>query len=353
MSEEKVIQNLENMDMTDDSVETKYNKLILGFHTSKEKKGIIDPLRVDTELLKSHGFKSAAQIFTQVPQTTVFTNIEPAAEIGKFLDDTDTKLLIHSPYAINDFWKKNDLTKLTKSLENSAEFAAATKNFTGIVIHLPKMIPEDVVTVIKNRSVNSVLILLENHAYKPGMDSYELPSRLNKLTNLLIEAKTPNWGYCIDTAHLFVCISEVDRGYGYKIEERAAMERWLGELTEETRSRIKAWHLNGSVNEASSHNDKHAIPIFGSNHLLNTAEPDRMWGEHLLSNEIKKDGLDKHMDVQIDLLQDTSLIPVMKHAMHYNIPVILEINRGNSDDVEGCLKIFARLEKEINKDPDF
>lgn len=348
-----------NLDEIKMSGGNKYNKLIIGFHTSKDgNPGILKPLTIDAELLKKYNFRPAAQIFTQVPQTSVFCKLEPQDEIIKLVKKQDMSLIIHSPYTINDFWKKNDLTKLHRSLDNAELFVNAEdaviksndeRHFKGIVIHLPKMESEDVTNVIKNRKNVKVPILLENHAYKPGTDSYELPSKLNELTDLLVIEDTPNWGYCIDTAHLFVCISESDRNAGYCIEKRYDMERWLSQLTEETRSRIKAWHLNGSVNPASSYDDKHSIPVFGVNHLTNNHIPDQMWGNLLLKNEIIKEGIDKHIDTQIKILQNSSLVPILKHAMTYNIPVILEINRGNNDDIESCMKMFSYLETEIHK----
>jgi endonuclease IV len=336
-----------------------YHPLRLGFHTNKgDFKGIVEPLLADSKQLKEMHFRPAAQIFTQVPQTSQFSKIEDPAVIMQVAQKQDLSLVIHSPYSINDFWKKNDLTKLNNSLENAQKFVAAdvssgVPHFRGIVVHLPKATPENVTNVIKNRTYNDVPILLENHAYKPGPDSYELPSKLNKLTKLLTENKTPNWGYCIDTAHLFVCISQADRLAGYKIEQRSAMERWLGELTAETRDRIKCWHLNGSVNLASSYDDKHAIPIFGTGHRLNTHSPDQMWGALLMRNEIISDGLDDIIKDQLESLQDCSIIPILKHAMKYDIPVILEINRGNNDDIGACLKMFHAIENAIHKNNDF
>lgn len=340
---------------------TKYNKLVLGFHTSKNnKQGIIPSLHDDSQLLITHGFKPAAQIFTQVPATSVFSKIEPQSTIIKFMHDRTLSLVIHSPYAINNFWKSGDLTKLHNSLKNAemfvqAEKALGSKNsyFKGIVVHLPKQTPEAVVNVIKNRQYPDVPILLENHAYKPGDDSYELPHKLNKLTELLIKHNTPNWGYCIDTAHLFVCISKEDRKAGYRIEERSCMENWLSQLTNETRSRIQCWHLNGSINASSSHDDKHAIPIFGDGHSTSNHVPDQMWGDLLMKEEILANGLDKHLQDQLEALQNSSLVPILKHAMTNNIPVILEINRGNAYDITGCLKVFAKLEHEINTNLDF
>jgi hypothetical protein len=143
------------------------------------------------------------------------------------------------------------------------------------------------------------------------------------------------------------------------------MERWLKELTAETRSRIKCWHLNGSMNPASSYDDKHAIPVFGLNHLKEPVPnptgkarakelevgycKDYMWGNLLMRDEIKHDGLDANLNDQIEALGDSSLIPVLQHSMTHNIPVILEINRGNDDDVTACLKMFHKLENGILK----
>lgn len=358
-----------------DDEKTKFHALRIGFHTGKDKyDGLIEPLGIDHKTLNKYFDHTAAQIFTQVPQTTVFIKMEEPHVITEFLKKSNMKMVIHTPYAMNDFWKTvhhdgtPDINKLSLSLENAQKFMRDKSNnlihqLSGLIVHLPKSTPDKVVNVIKHRNFTDVTILLENHAYKPDEGSYELPSKLNKLTELMIKANVPNWGYCIDTAHLFVQISRADRELGYKIETRNGMNRWLKELSAETRSRIKCWHLNGSMNPASSYDDKHAIPLFGLNHLLNPiANPtgkakakalevgyckDYMWGDLLMKDEIKKSGLDSILDDQIEALDDSSLIPVFQHAMHHNIPVILEINRGNDDDVTGCLKIFNKLEQGI------
>ena len=321
----------------------KHNKLNLGFHTFKDNHpGIITPLEEDVKQLGVN-FRPAAQIFTQVPMTAMFNKLEPPEDIMKMATSHNMSIVIHSPYAINDFWKKNDLTKLHKSLENAEKYFDANNNlFKGLVVHLPKMVPEDVVNVIKNRKHITVSILLENHAYKPDDKSYELPSKLNKLTSLMIDANTPNWGYCIDTAHLFVCISQNDRLNGYKIEDRKDMERWLNELSDESRKKIKCWHLNGSVNSASSYKDKHSIPIFGENHLKADHIPDQIWGNLMIKNA-------NSIADQVESLQESSLVPIFKHALAHDIPVILEINRGNANDIKACLETFAALEKYIKE----
>ena len=329
-----------------------HNKLHIGFHTKKSyNDGIISSLTEDIEYLKTFGFNTASQIFTQVAQSAVMIKLEPSTDIIKYANDNNMFLVIHSPYVINGFWKTNDLTKLNASLANAETFVS--ENFKGLVVHLPKQTPDKVANVIKNRKYESVPILLENHAYTDGNDSYELPHKLNALTELLEANNTPNWGYCIDTAHLFVCMSQKDRAKGYCIEKRKHMERWLSELSEVSRNKIKCWHLNGSENKASSHKDVHAIPIFGTNHLLNSHMPDQIWGDMLLVDEIKSDGVDSTLDIQVDLIRDTSLVPILKHAMKHNIPVILEINRGNNGDIRGCLKVLAELEKNILNDPDY
>lgn len=328
-----------------------YHKLHIGFHTRKaHDDGILSSITEDVEYLSKFGFIPATQIFTQVPKSMAPINMEPGEDILKYADKHNMFLVIHSPYVINGFWKTGNHSKLNVSLKNAETFVS--ENFKGLVVHLPKQTPDKVANVIKNRQHTLVPILLENHAYTAGDDSYELPHKFNALTELLIANEVPNWGYCIDTAHLFVCMSQTDRKKGYCVENRKHMERWLSELSDTSRSKIKCWHLNGSVNAASSHKDEHAIPIFGSNHLANHV-PDQIWGGMLLSEEIKSDGLDKTMDIQIDLIKDTSLVPILKHAMRYQIPVILEINRGDDGDIEGCMKVLAELEKNILSDPDF
>jgi len=371
----KAFQNLKTTEVkTDGGNEKKpsYYNLRIGFHTSKDNhSGLIEPLEIDHKELSKYFKRTAAQIFTQIPQTTAFIKMEDPGIITDFAHKKDMKLIIHTPYAMNDFWKSGDLTKLNVSLDNAKKFMynqanQLIKQLDGMVVHLPKLNAFQVADVISNRSTPEVTILLENHAYKPDDGSYELPSKLNKLTEELNKAKVQNWGYCIDTAHLFVQISRADREIGYKIETLPGMSRWLNELTTETREKIKCWHLNGSMNPASSYDDKHAIPVFGLNHKLKPIPNptgkakakdleagycrDYMWGDLLMKEEIINDGIDSTLSDQIEALEDSSLIPILKHAMHYDIPVILEINRGNEDDVQGCLKVFAALEKNILAD---
>ncbi len=336
----------------------KFSPLILGYHTGKDHySGICEPLSIDGGQLTKEGFRPAAQIFTQVPKTAQPINMESPAEILRNLRKLDMHMIIHSPYVINGFWNTGNMYKFNGSLINAEKFVyeerkEENKYFCGLIVHLPKKTPEQVVKVFKKREHPSVKVLLENHAHTPGDDSYELPDKLNNLTELLIHDNVPNWGYCIDTAHLFVCISEVDRKK-YKFENRDSMEMWLSELSDETRGRIGAWHLNGSVNEASSHKDEHAILLFGDDHLSDYHIRDKIWGDFLMKNEIKKSGLEKVFDEQIEKLSKSSLVPILKHAMSYNIPVILEINRGNENDTLSCIKILKGLEKQIRNNPNF
>ena len=165
------------------------HQITLGFHTKKDK-SMLKSLQKDFKLLKQYNFRPAAQIFTQVPFTGVFSKLEEPHEIINFLKHNDMDLCIHTPYVINDFWKKNDLTKLNKSLLNASQYVS--DNFRGIVVHLPKLLPEQVADVISKRLHNDVLLLLENHSYIAGDDSYELPEKLNKLTKLLNKNELKN-----------------------------------------------------------------------------------------------------------------------------------------------------------------
>lgn len=343
--------------------------LRIGFHTSKgDHSGIIPALEEDYQLLSKYFKKTCAQIFTQVPQTTNFIKMEEPNKIVDFAKSKDMKLVIHSPYAMNDFWTTKNEGKLVTSLANANELmygkdGMLDHHLAGLVIHLPKKSPAHVTEVINKRSNDEVCILLENHAYKPDDCSYELPSKLNKLTEMLIASGLKNWGYCIDTAHLFVQISKGDRLLGYKIETKAGMTKWMNELSPETKKRIKCWHLNGSMNPASSYDDKHAIPVFGLNHLLQPipnptgkAKPeqlekgyckDYMWGDLLMKAELAQYGIESTISDQVEALSDSSLVTVLQHAIEHDIPVVLEINRGNPDDINSCLAVFQRLESDI------
>jgi hypothetical protein len=170
---------------------SKFHRLRIGFHTGKDNySGLIEPLGIDHSVLSKYFESTAAQIFTQVPQTTVFVKMEPPEQIAEFLKKSNMKLVIHTPYAMNDFWKKThgdgtpDINKLSLSLENAEKFLPnkSEKQLTGLVVHLPKAPPEQVVHVLKHRNFDDVTILLENHAYKPDEGSYETPAKLNKLT---------------------------------------------------------------------------------------------------------------------------------------------------------------------------
>lgn len=290
--------------------------MLAGFHSNKEKrKNIVQMFTEDRVISESRGLTFVAQIFINVPRTGVEMKLGDHSVIKNYVERTNLRFIVHSPYTMNGFWKSENFVSVEKLLERTYEIGGE-----GAVIHLPKREPEFVAGVLRNFRNNKAIFLLENHAHIGDRDAYDLPIRFNELTEL-IDQNCPdlNWGYCIDTAHLYTAISHYSREQGYRIETMEGAHRWLSELSQHTIQKIKWFHLNGSAHHPASNVDKHAVL---------TGPTDLMWNAPL---------------------DQTSLPLFVAFAKKHKIPLILEANNDETNYTNIGLDVLAKLDKMITE----
>lgn len=289
--------------------------MFAGFHSNKDKrKNIIQMFMEDRKISEARGLVFAAQIFINVPRTGVEMNLGYMPGIKKYVIDEGIRFIVHSPYTMNGFWAAEEIDKVTRLLDRSHEIGAE-----GAVIHLPKREPEFVALILKRFKPTKTIFLLENHAHIGKDDAYDLPEKFNRLTEL-INQNCPdlNWGYCIDTAHLYTAISHTSREQGYKIETMEGAHRWLSELSEQSIQRIKWFHFNGSAHQPASNVDKHAVL---------TGPTDLMWGGKPI---------------------ETTSIPLfVAFAKKHKIPMIMEANNDETNYIELGLDVLGKMNKLI------
>lgn len=300
--------------------EQKY--LWVGFQSHKTdirhaRKNLIQMFNEDRQLFASAGGPEnmiyAAQVNTHNPRTGAQSALGDYSEIKTYVEQQRIRFIVHTPYVINSFWK----TPTAEKLEVVRQHARAAKQISaeGIVVHLPKDNPINVTNVLSAIGPTECPIFLENHTYKADEGSYETPEKLNRLTALLDKLPFDVY-YCIDTAHLWSNITAQSRAQGYCVEKEAGMYKWLSELSESTRRRIRWFHLNGSQNPSSSNKDHHASL---------TGPTDKMWS---------KDNFG-------------SLPYLIKFAQHNQIGLILENNDDEQKYTVDSLKVIAHILKHI------
>lgn len=302
------------------AAEHKY--LWVGFQSHKTdirhaRKGLIQMFNEDRQMFASAGGPAnmiyAAQCNTHNPRTGTASALGDYDEIKTYVDSQRIRFIVHTPYVINGFWKTPTPTKLEVVREHAR--AAHKIGAEGIVVHLPKERPAHVAEVLRMIGPTDCPIFLENHAYKADEGSYELPEKLNALCALL--DKLPfEVRLCIDTAHLWSNITEQSRALGYCIEKETGFYKWLNELTESSRKRIRWFHLNGSQNPSSSNKDHHASL---------TGPTDKMWSKEHLG----------------------SLPYLIKFAQHNQIGLIMENNDDEQKYTVDSLKVIAHILRHI------
>ncbi len=257
-------------------------------------------------------------------------------DIKKLIKKNNFKLFVHVSHTTNGFWsddKKKEISGFNLLLNQMK--TAERINADGIVLHLPKRHYKYVSDRIEKYKTNfnkiNIDLLLEHPTYKSDENcSYETPSKLNRLTEHIKKIKLKRWGYVIDTAHLWSSITETDRKKGYKIETYQGASKWINDIDNKTKDKIKLIHFNGSHNKHSSNKDKHAIPIFGkyNNKKSKKIETDNIWSKYLDSQmEIKKNSMYKFIEF----------------AKEINIPLIIEMNYGTNDQLLNSLNFIKKL----------
>ena len=234
-------------------------KLIIGSHVSFSKN---EQLLGSVKEALSYG-STTFMFYTGAPQNTNRSPlddklIEEADKLMKENGIDKSKVIVHAPYIINlandgnnyDFainFLKEELSRCEKlGISNivlhpgSHVGLGEEKGLNNIVFALKQVLDVP-------RSVN---ILLETMAGKGS----ELGKNIDELKYIIDNANSDNIGVCLDTCHLNdsgIHINEFDN-YIKEFDEKIGI------------SKIKCIHINDSLNEISSHKDRHANIGFGT-----------------------------------------------------------------------------------------
>lgn len=188
------------------------------------------------------------QIFVMGPQSS-HISITPA-DVTKLreLSDGGLHIYVHSAYITANIYKPESagygsvLCKQQLAICN--EIGAK-----GFVAHLPRDTPEVAARgyriACKHRG--NVPVFMEIEVAKPPKYTYETPEKIAQLVSKLA-AVTPDYGICIDTAHLWSC------GEGLVSKDDAS--RWFSEY-DKLKVPNTLIHLNDSGKEFAGGQDSH------------------------------------------------------------------------------------------------
>ena len=281
-----------------------------GIHVAKKSKVLnvasktmLDAIISDVETLQLN----AAQIFTHGPRNKNRNNMDHA-EIKKYCKKNNIYLVVHSSYMTQNIWcvddENKDKSMSKKHLDHITDQLMACNQLgsRGLVVHLPCKSPEKILETMK--IIEPVIqkfqvpLLLEIEARKPSENTYETPTKLNNLCQILSRGiSNKSWGLCIDTAHVW--------SSKYDISSEKNTTRWFNKFL--FHKKIKLVHFNGASNIFGVHKDVHEIAF---------SKQDKIWGSYV--NDKKKSGA--HVFI--------------KQCIINNVPMICEINRGSQEDAE-------------------
>ena len=191
------------------------------------------------------------------------------------------QIFTHGPRNKNSNMKPKTIAALTESVANGMRIyvhssyptalvggsahidaqleMAKTIGAKGLVIHIPKKLPAELIDGIVRSTMNAggVKILLEMKAVKPDDKSYESAAKIKVLIELMKGAGLvpEKVGICIDTAHIYAgkmdIVSAASASAYLKDFEGDEWEPWIALL-----------HLNGNQYDSQLRaGDKHAIPF--------------------------------------------------------------------------------------------
>lgn len=198
------------------------------------------------------------QFFTRNPRGSKARKTDPAdaaALRGLLADNRFAPLIAHAPYTMNPCSKDPGLRELAQTMmtEDLRLLELLPGNYYNF--HPGSHVGQGVQTGIEEiaAALNRVLspglhttVLLETMAGKGS----EVGSRFEELRAILDRVElSDQMGICLDTCHVF------DAGYDIKNDldgVLAEFDRILG------RNRLRAIHLNDSMNGIGSHKDRHA-----------------------------------------------------------------------------------------------
>jgi deoxyribonuclease IV len=287
--------------------------MILGIHSTKSSHVLDDKsdaddlstaIKRDVDALNLN----AVQIFTYGPQNLLPNKIN----YDKVVENTkDIDLTVHSSYLSVGIWKVLDDTSEGKIKQRVSSIEAQLLSCKkigawGLVLHVTKVLPEIVANIMKKYLLpiskkTKVKLVLEMVSSKASNDTYETPEKINRLTDLIGEG---NWGWCVDTAHLW--------GAGVDIKEYKQMYNWLDSIKD--KKKILMFHLNGSSVERGSGKDVHEIPF---------SPHDKIWYK----------------------VYNPGAKAVVEFAIKHSSTMIMEINRGKEEHVRDTIKRILQYDK--------
>lgn len=301
---------------------SKVSHVLLNPH--KNRKDMLSAIKKDCSKLKL----GSCQIFVQGPRNSKMSNIDYTS-IKLYCIETNIHLYVHSSYISVGILS---VTKKNKNDAKSIYFidiivqqmkACDELDAKGFVLHLSKrtskQIVESLTILYEYIYLFKTPILLEQPAKKADTNTtYETPEQINVLSELILTSiPALNWGWCIDTAHLYSAGIEVDV---YNI-----MKKWFKSLKYPTY--IKLFHLNGmGIDLFDTGKDSHEV-IFGPD--------DDIWNCYLNMD----DGFD------ISSIKKTSIWVICQFAKKNRIDLICEINRGKFKDVQFAIETLKYIMK--------
>jgi hypothetical protein len=223
--------------------------------------------------------------------------------IEKILKATENiYVYVHTSYPSVNIWKisenpdsassKQAIGQLLSQLNLCNEIRAE-----GLVLHINKIKPElliNTMKIIKSKvKKTGVKLLLEMIASKPSQKEFDLTYETSEKINYINKklGKSEWWGWTVDTAHIWAA--------GIDIKSYKNMKKWLDDI--ENKNSIKLFHLNGSYSEKGSGKDKHAVIFDPEDQIWSNIEPNK-----------------------------SGVKAVVEFCFAREIPMIMEINRGNS-----------------------
>ncbi len=244
----------------------------------KNFKTLMDSLEYEFSELKY----KCVQIFTHGPNNTKKNKID-YEKVKNFCQENKIQIWVHSTYmSIGFFSKDNEKGKfyekhIKEQLDSCKELGAL-----GLVLHITSIEIEKIVKLVKKiDDYNGVKIIIE----PTSASIYNNYDNLYSLGLALKNVDCQNWGFCLDTCHLWA--------YGIDITKKP--------IPEKVYEFIGLIHCNGA-----------------SKKIFNTKKD-----FHLIPNE-SEDNLWKN---KTDLKQFLTLCKTNKWS------VIYEVKRGNATDI--------------------
>jgi endonuclease IV len=292
---------------------------------NKNRKTMLDAIQKDCSELKL----DAGQIFVSGPRSTKMNPMD-YDEIKTYCDDKKINLYVHSNYMSVGIFNVNNANKNTPKAKSAiktivTQMDACDKlGSPGFVVHLSKKTPEQIVETLQVLyeyiKQFKTTLLLEQPAKKPdGELSYETAEKINNLSQLILDTIPQlNWGWCLDTMHLYSGGIELD---DYKI-----VKKWFNDLKYPTY--IKLFHLNGgNIKQYNTGKDIHIVPFAHDDDIFSDAVYNDNGNKEFNIKQIKKE----------------SIWIIASFAKKYNIDLIMEINRGNFPDIKFAVETLKKI----------